>query len=434
MGLYEFFKRKVGQYEPETSNNELQQILRYHENGNLKIQATVDVDGKIHGNCKEWFLNGIISIDQSFNHGTPHGTNKNYFENGNLFIESNYNNGVREGKFCEYYENGMLNIITNFKDGKEHGLREQYFPNGNLELRANHIADKLEGVKILLDENGEVIDERIMHEGINITEELMVFMTENDCHHMVKAGIINDESQEEFKPGELSQKIYDYYKINNFEIKNISLMKEVIDLFNKEGIDLYNKLEVFTLDYPEGKPFTFKLTSNARLANSEEIKISLEEKYSKEIDQSEFSKFMEIHLVLYYNTNTSLNQFHYAPIFSVKLENENDKSFDDLYKMLQEFCIIKYREYFEKEPEFLEGEVYFDKSNNSKWKIEGDLTKTLTEHKFKNIEYKWFHTIWEGEHKNDYVLRFINNEEYHFISIKSDNDLRLEDIFEDIGF
>jgi hypothetical protein len=31
-------------------------------------------------------------------------------------------------------------------------------------------------------------------------------------------------------------------------------------------------------------------------------------------------------------------------------------------------------------------------------------------------------------------LRFINNEEYHFISIKSDNDLRLEDIFEDIGF
>lgn len=431
MGLYEFFKRKVGQYEPETSNNELQQILRYHENGNLKIQATVDVDGKIHGNCKEWFLNGIISKDQSFIHGTPHGTNKNYFENGNLFIESNFNNGGRDGKFCEYYENGMLNIITNFKDGKEHGLREQYFPNGNLELRANFIEDKLEGVKILLDENGEVIDQRIMHEGINITEELMVFMT---GHHMEKAGIINDESQEEFKPGELFQKIYDYYKINNFEIKNISLMKEVIDLFNKEGIDLYNKLEVFTLDYSEGKPFTFKLTSNARLATSEEIKITFEEKYSKEFDKSELNKLMEFHLVIFYKENTSLNQFYDEPIFSVKFETENVKSFEDLFKMSKQFCINKHLEFYEKEPEFLEGEVYCDKFNNYKWKIEGDLTKTLTEHKFNNVEYKWFHTIWEGEHKNDYILKLINYDEYHFISIKSENDLRLEDIFEDIGF
>ncbi|WP_396137272.1 toxin-antitoxin system YwqK family antitoxin [Flavobacterium sp.] len=452
MGLYEFFKRKVGQYEPETSNNELQQILRYHENGNLKIQATVDVDGKIHGNCKEWFLNGIISIDQSFNHGTPHGTNKNYFENGNLFIESNFNNGVRDGKFCEYYENGMLNIITNFKDGKEHGLREQYFPNGNLELRANFIEDKLEGVKILLDENGEVIDESIMHEGFNITQELIVLMT---GHHMEKAGIITDEAQE-FKLGELSQKIYDYYKINNFEIKNISLMKEVIDLFNKEGIDfnkegidlfnkegidlykfgidLYNKLEVFTLDYPEGKPFTFKLTSNARLATSEEIKITFEEKYSKEFDKSELNKLMEFNLVLFYKVNTSLNQFHDEPIFSVKFETENVKSFEDLFKMSKQFCIYKHLEFYEKEPEFLEGEVYCDKLNNSKWKIEGDLTKTLTEHKFNNVEYKWFHTIWEGEHKNDYILKLINYDEYHFISIKSENDLRLEDIFEDIGF
>ncbi len=235
MKIFNFFKRKEErQLKTEISNKELQQILRYHENGNLKIQATVDVDGKIHGNCKEWYSNGIISIEQSFNHGIPHGTNKNYFENGNLFIESNYCNGVREGKFCEYYENGMLNIVANFKDGKEHGLREQYFQNGNLELRCTYVDNKLEGVKILLDENGEVIDERIMHKGINITEELMVLMTENDCHHMVKAGLITDDVQE-FMPGEISQKIYDYCKINNlkYDLKYSLLYEELIELSDR---------------------------------------------------------------------------------------------------------------------------------------------------------------------------------------------------------
>ena len=38
MGLYEFFKRKVGQYEPETSNNELLngEIVKYFENNQIK--------------------------------------------------------------------------------------------------------------------------------------------------------------------------------------------------------------------------------------------------------------------------------------------------------------------------------------------------------------------------------------------------------------
>jgi hypothetical protein len=129
---------------------------------------------------------------------------------------------------------------------------------------------------------------------------------------------------------------------------------------------------------------------------------------------------MEFHLVLFYKVDTSLNQFHDEPIFTFTLfPTENIKSFDDFYIMIKRIAINKYIEFYEKEPELLEGEVYCDKLNNSKLKIEGDLTKILTEHKFINIEYKWFHTIWEGEHKNGYVLKLINSDEYHFISIKS---------------
>ena len=53
---------------------------------------------------------------------------------------------------------------------------------------------------------------------------------------------------------------------------------------------------------------------------------------------------------------------------------------------------------------------------------------------FKNIEYKWCGSKWEDEYLNTYLVKLINYDEYLYINIKSENDLKLEDIFEDIGF
>ena len=58
----------------------------------------------------------------------------------------------------------------------------------------------------------------IFKEGYDITNELMAVMLDNDCYHMIKAGLVTDSVQE-FKPGELLQNIYDYYKINNLDVE-----------------------------------------------------------------------------------------------------------------------------------------------------------------------------------------------------------------------
>lgn len=220
MGIFNFFRKKeVSEIKPVTTKEETKQIIRYHENGKLKIQGTLDADGEIHGNMKERYSNGIISKDQNFNHGIPHGTIKNYFENGKLFQERNFNNGLEDGKSYEYYENGVLNMMKNFKEGKEHGLQEQYYPNGNLEFRATFEEGKLEGVKLLLDENGEVLENTIFQEGLEITNELTALMLENDSYHLRNAILVADGVYDN-KTYDLTQIIYDYYKFNNLRVEN----------------------------------------------------------------------------------------------------------------------------------------------------------------------------------------------------------------------
>ena len=219
----------------------LENITLYHDNGKLQTKAKIDSNGKPHGNCKEWHPNGNIFKDQNFKHGVPHGSMKNYFENGNLWQEYNFKYGEQHGKNNEYYEDGSKNIVSNFKDGKPHGLREQYYPSGNLETRTTYENGLIEGVHIYLAEDGEVIEEKIMQKGLDITMEVMGLMMENDGEHMLKSGTIKDGPQE-IEPGEFSQKIYEYYKKNNLSVDSaqVASLKRLLkeDKIDKDFYDL----------------------------------------------------------------------------------------------------------------------------------------------------------------------------------------------------
>lgn len=212
--------------------SQTKEVKLYHDNGKLRTEATLDSNGKPHGNCKEWHPNGNIYKDQNYKHGVPHGSNKAYFENGNIWQDYNFKNGQPHGIHNEFYEDGSRNIISTFKDGKEHGMREQYYPSGNLETRTMYVDGMIEGVHIYLKEDGEVIEERIMENGLDITMELMQLMMGNDGEHMLKSGFLKEGSQE-FEPGQIFQLLYDYYKSNDLRVESaqVSLLNQLY----KEG-------------------------------------------------------------------------------------------------------------------------------------------------------------------------------------------------------
>jgi uncharacterized protein len=197
--------------------SQTKEVKLYHDNGQLRTEATLDSNGKPHGNCKEWYPNGNIYKDQNFKHGVPHGSMKEYFDNGNIRQEYNFKNGQHHGISNEFYEDGSKNIIATFKDGKEHGMKEQYYPSGNLETRTTYVDGMIEGVYIYLKEDGEVIEEKIMQKGLDITAELMQLMIKNNSEHMLKSGLLKDGAQDK---GELLQNIYEYYKSNNLKVES----------------------------------------------------------------------------------------------------------------------------------------------------------------------------------------------------------------------
>jgi len=218
----------------KSKNSEISEIITlYHDNGKLKTEAKIDSNGKPHGRCKEWYSNGNIYKDHNYKNGVPHGSLKTYFDNGNLWQEYNFKNGEQHGKNIEYYEDGSVSISGNFKDGKKHGLQEQYYPSGNLETRTTYENGQIEGVHIYLSDDGDVIEEKIMKKGLDITMELMALMMENEGEHMIKAGILKDGPQDTPEHGEISQKMYEYYKKNNLSVESaqVASLKRLL----KEG-------------------------------------------------------------------------------------------------------------------------------------------------------------------------------------------------------
>lgn len=224
----------------------------YYENGYLRAETTLDNNEEKHGKVREWHENGSILRDHNFKHGVPDGVMLEYFENGNIRQEYNLNDGDKHGENNQFFENGNKDIISNWKHGKEHGLTEQYYPSGDLERRGSHVDGLMEGAYIYLKEDGEVIEEKIMQKGFDITMELVDLMLENNAEHMIKAGLIKDGggstdalatglflAAQEFELGQMYQKMYDYYKNNNLRIDTV----HDVNSFDKKNIEV-NKTNI----------------------------------------------------------------------------------------------------------------------------------------------------------------------------------------------
>tara|TARA_B100000963_G_C22638253_1_gene678808 strand:+ start:6442 stop:7836 length:1395 start_codon:yes stop_codon:yes gene_type:complete len=192
------------------NNNSLKPFTNFHNNGKLRQQGYLNSKGKPEGKCKEYYENGKLYKNTNMKDGMPHGKFKEYFENGKLKIDYNFKEGIQDGKQIEYYDNGNINIIGNYKNGVLHGSYTQYYPSGKLELSTSYTNGLNQGVHLYLKENGEVIEEKIMQDGIDITNEVFLFMTNNNSANMINAGLVKDGPQN-FSTGELSKKMYDYY-------------------------------------------------------------------------------------------------------------------------------------------------------------------------------------------------------------------------------
>lgn len=122
-------KIEEGKY---SDNRKVGKWFEYYCNGNMKNQLTFQ-NGRPDGYAIMYHESGKISEEGNWKNNRWTGPYKLYYENGQPQHEFNFNaSGKREGPVKYYYENGQLAIEGNFINGKEAGVIKEYHENGDL--------------------------------------------------------------------------------------------------------------------------------------------------------------------------------------------------------------------------------------------------------------------------------------------------------------
>ncbi len=122
-------KAEEGKY---ADNRKIGKWFEYYCNGNMKNQLTFQ-NGRPDGYAIMYNENGKIAEEGNWKNNRWTGPYKLYYENGQPQHEFNFNaSGKREGPVKYFYENGQLAIEGNFVNGKEAGVIKEYHENGDL--------------------------------------------------------------------------------------------------------------------------------------------------------------------------------------------------------------------------------------------------------------------------------------------------------------
>lgn len=177
----------------------------YYENGQLRSQGTWD-KGKQVGAWKYFYDDGKTEQEGKYNkQGKLDGTWRWYYENGTLRREQSFIAGLEDGEYTEYEENGRLIVKGSFVEGLEEGqwmydfgdYKEQgsyaagnrngkwksWFADGTPRFEGEYIDDNLNGKAIWYWPNGKKKDEGNFVNGsrqgnwISYSEEGLPFLT-----------------------------------------------------------------------------------------------------------------------------------------------------------------------------------------------------------------------------------------------------------------
>lgn len=146
--------------------------VRFDDN-QLQMES-IYVDGKKNGLETTYNLEGLTINKTMFKNDIPHGECKQWYENGNLEFELTYDKFYMNGHCVRYYENGYVQSEGAYIHCKEQGYWIYRYENGNkqkdgmynkgLPIKDWTIYNEFgEKVKIVYyGEDGEVINETIL--------------------------------------------------------------------------------------------------------------------------------------------------------------------------------------------------------------------------------------------------------------------------------
>ncbi len=117
-----------------------------YENGKIKGEGIVDARGRAQGFWQEFYPDGKLKASGNYRNGNRTGEWKFFFENGKLEQEGEYDNkGKYSGEWRWYHADGSLHVVQNYLDGKADGEMTEYDDNGRIIAQGDYIEGTEEG-------------------------------------------------------------------------------------------------------------------------------------------------------------------------------------------------------------------------------------------------------------------------------------------------
>ena len=121
------------------------------------ISALKFSNGKLHGECVQYYEMGAVMSVSHYANGVLHGSFVTYYESGIVQMTANYVAGKYDGIVTLYDEFGDLVSETSYKNGVKHGKCLRYHVAGNGVSEISYYENGLlEGDKLTINTHGEV--------------------------------------------------------------------------------------------------------------------------------------------------------------------------------------------------------------------------------------------------------------------------------------
>ncbi len=202
----------VGVHREYGNNGKVSNAFIYNDNGLLLSEGIVDESGNLNGKWKDYFPDGRIKaegtyndnrrsglwkfynnlskVEQtgSYNNGRPDGLWQWYYNDGSILREEEYFQGFRDGSFTEYSREGSVIVTGQYSDGERNGpwkftsgdyteegnyiigLKDgqwkSYYPDGTLQYRGNYVQGNPDKQQIYYYGSGRVKEVQYYQTGI----------------------------------------------------------------------------------------------------------------------------------------------------------------------------------------------------------------------------------------------------------------------------
>lgn len=161
----QYWKNGKIKMEGSYDKNEAKGLWKYYfKKGNLKSEGILE-DGLKNGDWTFYHPNGSISTKGSYNAGKRFSFSKSYSDDGILLSEGNYVLGKKDGDWNYYFLNGNKRGSLSYNMGVRVGPVSINYPDGSIECKAVYLDDSLEGVIKNFYQNGKLRGEAFFKKG-----------------------------------------------------------------------------------------------------------------------------------------------------------------------------------------------------------------------------------------------------------------------------